>query len=253
MTAAGEGAVVVTGASRGIGAAVVRQLAARGVPVCINHRDSEDEAERLRREVVATGVAASMVCADMAREDDIVALFAAAERDLGSLRGLVNNAAYLGQAGRRVDEADAAVLHQSFIVNVVGPFLTCREMVRRISTKYGGQGGRIVNVSSIAARSGSPNDWVDYAASKSAVDTLTLGLAREVAAEGVRVNGVSPGIVATDLHARAGAPERIDRIGKVVPVQRAGTAEEMAEVVVWLLLDAPDYLHGTTIDVAGGA
>ncbi|MCP1336998.1 SDR family oxidoreductase [Futiania mangrovi] len=252
MSGWSKGAVVVTGGSRGIGAAIVRGLAARGVPVCINHRDSAADAERLRIEAEAMGAEASVIKADIGSEADIVALFEEAQQRHGRLWGLVNNAGFVGQAGRRVDEADARVLEASFRVNAIGPILCTREMLRRISTRHGGLGGRIVNISSIAKRTGSPNDWVDYAASKGALDTFTLGVAREVATEGVQVNGVAPGLVATEIHARAGAPDRIERMSAAVPMKRAGTPEDIADVAIWLLLEAPDYVHGTTIDVAGG-
>lgn len=252
MSAVAGGAVVVTGGSRGIGAAIVRGLVARGIAVCIDHRDSAAEAEALAAELAAAGGDVSVVRADMASEAEIVALFRTAEERHGRLSGLVNNACFLGRSGRRVDEADGDVLRRSFLVNAVGPMLCAREFLRRASTRHGGSGGRIVNVSSIAARTGSPNDWVDYAATKAALDTFTLGLAREVATEGVNVSGVAPGIVETELHARAGAPDRLERFGSAVPMKRTGRAEEIAEVAVWLLLDAPDYVQGETIDVAGG-
>jgi len=246
------GAVIVTGGSRGIGAEIVRLLAQRGVPVCINHRDSATEAESLASEVRSLGGKACVVQADVGSEADVLRLFTAAEQELGALWGLVNNAGYVGLAGRRVDEAQVAVLEQSFRVNVIGPMICAREALLRISPRHGGQGGRIVNISSIASRTGSPNDFVDYAASKAALNTFTLGLAREVAMEGVQVNGVSPGIADTEINARAGAPERKDRLAAMVPMKRPARPAEVAEVTVWLLLDAPDYLHGTTVDVGGG-
>jgi NAD(P)-dependent dehydrogenase (short-subunit alcohol dehydrogenase family) len=247
-----KGAIVVTGGSRGIGAQIARRLAARGVPVCVNHRDSAAEAEALAVEISKARGEASVVRADMGEEADIVALFAEAERRHGKLYGLVNNAGYVGRAGRRVDAAEADVLRRSFAVNVIAPFLCARELLRRVSTKHGGDGGRIVNVSSIAKRTGSPNDWVDYAASKAALDAFTLGLGREVATEGVSVNGVAPGIVDTEIHARSGDPGRIARLSAAVPMKRVGSADDIATTVEWLLLDAPDYIQSTTIDVAGG-
>lgn len=252
MTGWKKGAIVVTGASRGIGAQIARRLAARGAPVCVNHRDSGPEAEALAAEIAKAGGEASVVRADMGEEADIVALFAEAERRHGRLYGLVNNAGYVGKAGRRVDAAEADVLRRSFDVNVVAPFLCARELLRRVSTKHGGAGGRIVNVSSIAKRTGSPNDWVDYAASKAALDAFTLGLGREVATEGVSVNGVAPGIVDTEIHARAGDPGRIARLSAAVPMKRVGSADDIAATVEWLMFDAPDYIQATTIDVAGG-
>lgn len=252
MTSWNRGAVIVTGGSRGIGAAIVRCLGRRSIPVCINHRDSGAAAEQLRAELESWGASAAVVQADIGVEADIIRLFRETEEKLGRLWGLVNNAGYVGRVGRRVEDADARVLERTFRVNIIGPMLCAREALRRISTKYGGQGGRIVNVSSIATRTGSPNDWVDYAASKAALDTFTIGLAREVAMDGVRVNGVSPGPVDSEIHARAGAPERVERFASVAPMKRVARPEEIAEVVAWLLTDAPDYVHGTTIDVAGG-
>lgn len=252
MNGSGMGAVVVTGGSRGIGAEIVRALAARGVAVCINHRDSAREAEALAAELAADGADVSVVRADMALEGDIVSLFRAAEARHGRLSGLVNNAGYVGQSGRRVDECEAAVITQSFVVNAVAPFLCAREFLRRASRRQGGQGGRIVNISSIAKRTGSANDWVDYAASKAALDTFTLGLAKEVATEGVTVNGVAPGVVDTEIHARAGSPERLQRMAGLAPMKRVGRPDEIAATAVWLLMDAPEYMTGVTIDVAGG-
>lgn len=247
-----RGAVVVTGGSRGIGAAIVRGLAARGTPVCLNYATQSEDAQALAAELAAGGARCIAVQADVGEPDSIERLFEVTERELGPLGGLVNNAGFVGQAGRRVDVVDVATLRRTFDVNVIGPMLCSQQAVRRLSTARGGKGGRIVNVSSIASRTGSPNDWVDYAASKAALNTFTLGLAREVAREGIQVTGVSPGLVATRLHADAGAPERIERLRNATPMGRAAEASEIAEVVVWALLDAPDYLTGTTIEVAGG-
>lgn len=252
MTGWSSGAVVVTGGSRGIGAAVVRRLAARRVPVCFNYRESAVEAKALCDELEGMGGEVSAVQADLAEEGDIVALFARARQNHGALWGLVNNAGYVGSAGRRVDQADAAVLRASFMVNSVAPLLCSREILRHISRRHGGEGGRIVNVSSIATRTGSPNDWVDYAASKAALNAITLGLGREVASEGVSVNGVSPGVIDTEIHSRAGDPERVGRLTSLVPAKRVGLADDVAAAVEWLLLDAPDYIQATNIDVSGG-
>jgi len=247
-----RGAVLVTGGSRGIGAAIARSLAARGTPVCLNYATRDEDAQALAAELAAGGARCIAVQADVADPDSIQRLFEVAERELGALGGLVNNAGFVGQAGRRVDMVDVATLRRTFDVNVIGPMLCSQQAIRRLSTARRGKGGRIVNVSSIASRTGSPNDWVDYAASKAALNTFTLGLAREVAREGVQVTGVSPGLVATGLHADAGAPERVERLRQATPMGRAAEAGEIAEVVVWALLDAPDYLTGTTIEVAGG-
>lgn len=253
MTPAGQlGAVVVTGASRGIGATIARRLAERGVAVCINHSESPAEANAVCLDITASGGRARVVQADLALESNVVQLFEQVDRHLGRLGGLVNNAAYIGRCGRRIDEADAATLQRTFAVNVIAPMLCAREALKRMSSRHGGSGGRIVNISSTASRTGSANDWVDYAASKAAINTFTLGLAREVAQEGVQVNGVAPGVVDTQLHERSGSPGRLTRIGKAAPMGRPGSADEIAAVVVWLLTEAPDYLHGTTIEASGG-
>lgn len=246
------GCVVVTGASRGIGAEIACGLAFRGVAVCINHRNSPNEAEALATQLRTAGASCAVVQADVADEAAVERLFAEAEAALGPIGGLVNNAGFVGQAGRRIDTIDIDTLRKSFEVNAIGPILCARAALKRISTRHGGKGGRIVNISSIAARVGSANDWVDYAASKGALDSFTLGLGREVAKEGVRVNGVAPGGVETEIHARAGAPDRLQRIAQATPIGRAARAEEIAQVALWLLLDAPDYVNATTIDVAGG-
>ncbi len=243
---------MVTGASRGIGAAIARELAGRGVPVCINHANSAAQAAEVCGEITAAGGHAHVVQADMSHESDIVRLFKEVDRHLGPLGGLVNNAAYAGRCGRRIDEADASVLRTTFNVNVIAPMLCAREALQRMSRRKGGAGGRIVNISSIASRTGSANDWVDYAASKAAINTFTLGLAREVAGDGVQVNAVSPGVIDTTIHERSGSPERLEIIGGKSPMGRPGSATEVAEVVAWLLTQAPDYVHGTIIEVSGG-
>lgn len=245
-------AVVVTGGSRGIGAAVVRALAGRGVPVCLNYAARSEDARALAAELAAGGARCIAVQADVGDPASIERLFEVAERELGPLGGLVNNAGFLGQAGRRVETVDVATLRRTFDVNVIGPMLCAQQALRRLSTSRGGKGGRIVNVSSIGSRTGSPNDWVDYAASKGALNTFTIGLARELAREGVQVTGVSPGVVDTGLHADAGAPQRLERLSQATPMGRPADPGEIADVVVWALLDAPDYLTGTTIEVAGG-
>ena len=210
------------------------------------------EADAIVAEIARSGGRAIAVQADMAREADIVALFETIDRDLGPITALVNNAGYTGPNGRRVVDQDAGILDRVLRVNVAGPFLCAREAVRRMSTARGGAGGRIVNVSSTAAGRGSPNDWVDYAASKAAIDTFTKGLALEVADEGIRVNALAPGLVDTEIHARAGAPDRVAALAERIPVKRAGTADEIAQGIAWLICDAPDYLTGAVLPVGGG-
>ena len=252
MSSTEHAAVLVTGGSRGIGAEIVRILAARQIPVCFNYTSREEEGRALANELSTSGSRFCMVQADVSDPDSVKRMFAQCDQALGRLGGLVNNAGFVGMAGRRIDTVDIETLRKTFDVNVIGPILCAKEALARLSTKHGGLGGRVINVSSIAARTGSPNDWVDYAASKAALDTFTLGLAREVAKEGIQVTGVAPGGVATNLHAIAGAPERLDRLATVTPMGRAAYPKEIADVVVWALLDAPEYLTGTTIDVAGG-
>jgi NAD(P)-dependent dehydrogenase (short-subunit alcohol dehydrogenase family) len=235
-----------------MGAEITRGLARLGISVCINHSASDADASSVCESIRAEGGTVISVKADLADPFAISAMFACIDVQLGPVTGLVNNAAFTGQAGRRVDNADAALLQRTFAVNVIAPFLCARESLRRMSVRHGGTGGRIVNLSSIASRTGSPNDFVDYASSKAALDTFTLGLAREVSTEQVQVNGVAPGLVDTQIHERAGDAARLARITAAVPVGRPGEAVEIAAVVVWLLTQAPDYIHGATIPVSGG-
>jgi len=244
--------ILVTGGGRGIGADVVERIARRGFPVCFSYISREQEANNLVDRLIAQGHRVACLRSDVGEPADIDRLFKFAQDKFGTLGGLVNNAGYVGQVGRKVANVDHETLKKTFDVNVIGPFLCAQHALEQLSTDQGGAGGRIVNVSSIAARTGSPNDWVDYAASKAALDTFTLGLAREVAKQAIQVIGVAPGGVATELHAQAGGPERVERFSQVTPIGRAAEAAEIAEVVVWALLDAPDYLTGTTVDVAGG-
>jgi NAD(P)-dependent dehydrogenase (short-subunit alcohol dehydrogenase family) len=243
--------LLITGGSRGIGAACARLAAAHGWDVAVNYTRDAAAAEAVTAELRALGRRALTVQADVADEAQVLAMFAAVDRELGPLHGLVNNAGVVDVAAR-IDQGTVARWQRMFAVNVIGSMVCAREAVRRMSTRHGGAGGAIVNLSSAAARLGSPGQYVDYAAAKGAIDVFTLGLAREVAAEGVRVNAVRPGIIDTDIHASGGEPDRAERLAPQVPMQRAGSAAEVAEAVLWLLSDAASYVTGTTLDVTGG-
>jgi NAD(P)-dependent dehydrogenase (short-subunit alcohol dehydrogenase family) len=243
--------LLVTGGSRGIGAATAVRAARAGWDVAINYTRDATAAKAVAAEVRALGRRAMVVQADVAEEAQVLAMFAAVDASLGSVTGLVNNAGIVDLPAR-VDEMSLQRLQRMWAVNITGSFLCAREALKRMSRRHGGPGGAIVNLSSAAARLGSPNQYVDYAASKGAIDTFTLGLAREVAAEGVRVNGVRPGIIDTDIHASGGQPDRAAQMAPSVPLQRAGTPEEVAAAIVWLLSDEASYATGTTIDVTGG-
>lgn len=243
--------LLVTGGSRGIGAAAAVLAAQRGWDVAINYTRDAAAAERVAAQVRAAGRRALVIQADVAEEAEVLAMFAAVDREFGALRGLVNNAGVVDLPAR-VDEMSLQRLQRMFAINLTGSFLCAREAVRRMSSKHGGAGGVIVNLSSAAARLGSPGQYVDYAASKAGIDLLTLGLAREVATEGIRVNAVRPGIIDTDIHASGGLPDRARQVAPMVPMQRAGSAEEVAQAIVWLLSDEASYTTGTVLDVTGG-
>jgi NAD(P)-dependent dehydrogenase (short-subunit alcohol dehydrogenase family) len=243
--------VLVTGASRGIGAATALLAAQRGYAVCVNYRNDRAAAGKVVDRIKASGGRAIAVAADVSIESEVMRLFETCDRSLGPLTALVNNAGIL-EAQRRVEDMDAARLQRVFATNVYGAFICAREAVRRMSVKRGGSGGAIVNVSSAASRIGSAGEYVDYAASKGAVDTLTIGLAKEVAEEGIRVNAVRPGIIDTDIHASGGEPGRVDRVKASVPMKRGGTAEEVARAILWLLSSEASYTTGSFVEVAGG-
>jgi NAD(P)-dependent dehydrogenase (short-subunit alcohol dehydrogenase family) len=246
-----QSVTLVTGGGRGIGAACALLAAQRGDAVALSYRDNKAAAGGVVRSIEQAGGRAIAVRADVAVESDVVALFATVDRELGRLTGLVNNAGVVAPA-RRVDQYELERLQRVFATNVIGSFLCAREAVRRMSTRYGGAGGAIVNVSSAASRLGSPNEYVDYAASKGAVDTMTIGLAKEVAAEGIRVNAIRPGLIYTDIHASGGESGRVERLKDMVPMRRGGTPEEVANAVLWLMSDEASYLTGALVDVSGG-
>ena len=242
--------LLVTGGGRGIGAATARLGARRGYAVCVNYLRDEAAARGVVDAIAAEGGRAHAVRGDVSREADVVAMFDAAQA-LGPLVAVVNNAGIL-ERHMRLDEMEAERFTRVMATNVTGVLLCAREAVRRMSTRHGGRGGAIVNVSSMAARLGSPGEYVDYAASKGAVDSLTIGLAREVAAEGIRVNAVRPGVIYTDIHASGGEPGRVERVKSAVPMQRGGEAGEVARAILWLLSDESSYCTGTFVDVSGG-
>lgn len=243
--------LIVTGASRGIGAATAKLAAARGNHVCVNYLRNQPAAEQVVAAIKHDGGTAIAIQADVSNEEDVVRLFDSATAQLGPVTALVNNVGTV-ERQTRLDQIDAARLQRVFATNVFGSFLCAREAVRRMSTRYGGLGGAIVNISSGAARIGSPNEYIDYAATKGAIDTMTLGLAKEVAEEKIRVNAVRPGHIYTELHALAGEPNRVDRVKAGVPMQRGGQPEEIANAILWLLSEEASYVTGAILDVTGG-
>lgn len=246
-----HGTLIVTGASRGIGAAVARLAGQRGYAVIVNYSSSEKEAKSVAEEIVQNGGRAVAIHADVSVEAQIVAMFQTAERELGPITALVNNAGITGGFAR-VEDVTSEAINRTFAVNVTGSILCAREAVRRMSTRRGGKGGAIVNISSRAVHTGAAGEWVHYAASKGAIDSFTIGLAREVATEGIRINAVAPGLTDTDLHATNGEPGRLQRLMPTIPMNRAGQPEEIAEAVLWLLSPAASYVTGAILAVGGG-
>jgi NAD(P)-dependent dehydrogenase (short-subunit alcohol dehydrogenase family) len=246
-----QGALIVTGASRGIGAAIARLAAQRGFRVAVNFSKGEAEAITVVKEIVSVGGKAIPIQADVSCEEDVIRLFQTAERELGPIAALVNNAAITGGFAR-IEDVTVKAIADVMTVNVTGAILCAREAVRRMSTRHGGSGGTIVNISSRAAHTGSAGEWVHYAASKGAIDSFTIGLAREVATEGIRVNAIAPGLIETGLHAANGEPGRLQRLAPTIPMGRPGTPEEVAEGVLWLLSPAASYTTGAILAMGGG-
>jgi NAD(P)-dependent dehydrogenase (short-subunit alcohol dehydrogenase family) len=243
--------MLITGASRGIGAATARLAARQGYALCLNFHQREDAANQVLEQVRAAGVPAITVKADVADESQVLQMFEVIDREFGRLDVLVNNAGMLEQQ-MRLEQMDAARWMRVLGANVIGSFLCAREATKRMSTKHGGQGGSIINLSSIAARLGAPGEYIDYAAAKGAIDSMTVGLAREVAGEGIRVNAVRPGVIHTEIHASGGEPDRIERVKASVPMGRGGQAEEIAEAILWLASEQASYTTGALLDVSGG-
>jgi len=243
--------MLITGASRGIGAATARLAAQQGYALCLNYHQRADAANAVLDQVRGLGVTAIAVQADVADETQVLHMFEAIDREFGRLDVLVNNAGMLEQQ-MRLEQMDAARWTRVLGANVIGSFLCAREAIKRMSTRHGGRGGAIVNLSSVAARLGAPGEYIDYAAAKGAIDSMTLGLAKEVASEGIRVNAVRPGVIHTDIHAAGGEPDRVERVKASVPMGRGGQAEEIVEAILWLASEQASYTSGALLDVAGG-
>ena len=243
--------MLITGASRGIGAATARLAAQQGYALCLNYHQRADAANAVLEQVRGLGVTAIAVQADVADETQVLHMFEAIDREFGRLDVLVNNAGMLEQQ-MRLEQMDAARWTRVLGANVIGSFLCAREAIKRMSTRHGGRGGAIVNLSSVAARLGAPGEYIDYAAAKGAIDSMTLGLAKEVASEGIRVNAVRTGVIHTDIHAAGGEPDRVERVKASVPMGRGGQAEEIAEAILWLASEQASYTSGALLDVAGG-
>ncbi|MGK9049091.1 SDR family oxidoreductase [Stutzerimonas chloritidismutans] len=243
--------MLITGASRGIGAATARLAAYQGYALCLNFHQREDAVKQVLEQVRAAGVSAITVKADVADESQVLQMFDMIDREFGRLDVLVNNAGMLEQQ-MRLEQMDAARWTRVLGANVIGSFLCAREAIKRMSTQRGGQGGSIINLSSIAAQLGAPGEYIDYAAAKGAIDSMTVGLAREVAGEGIRVNAVRPGVIHTEIHASGGEPDRIERVKASVPMGRGGQAEEVAEAILWLASERASYTTGALLDVSGG-
>lgn len=243
--------LLITGASRGIGAATGLLAVQRGYTVCVNYRENAAAAQSVVEEIQSAGGQAMAIAADISVESDVVRMFQQIDETFGRLTALVNNAGVL-EKQMRLEEMDAARLTRIFATNVTGSFLCAREAVRRMSTRCGGGGGAIVNISSMASQLGGPGEYVDYAAAKGAIDTMTIGLAKEVAGEGIRVNAVRPGVIYTELHASGGEPDRVDRVRESIPMQRGGQPIEVARAILWLLSDEASYCTGMFLNVSGG-
>jgi NAD(P)-dependent dehydrogenase (short-subunit alcohol dehydrogenase family) len=246
-----EQVLLVTGASRGIGAATAKLAAQRGYAVAVNYANNRAAADDVVQSIRQSSGRAFAVQADVAHEDQILSMFDEVDHELGRITALVNNAGVV-DISQRVDEMSFARMKRMFDINVIGSMLCAREAIKRMSTRHGGEGGAIVNVSSAASRLGSPGQYVDYAAAKGAIDAFTLGLAKEVAGEGIRVNAVRPGLIETDIHASGGIPDRVKQLAHLVPMQRGGTAEEVAESILWLLSPQASYVTMSLLEVSGG-